>query len=382
MSFPRFSLTEDHVDNLLSRAVRRGDGKYVAQIDDDGDPFEGRSEFAITEANWVNVEDRDEALTSARMIRSRDDVENEDDVFLRIGGTVTSAGRDDNGVTLLPTALRSMPKDFTDRTTVLFNHEVSLPIGRIVNTRVVRADGVKPARAVIVADIHRKAMNVPTNMTYAEMIRSGIVNKYSFAWAVLRGEFVFDLSGQGGAVYDEDTETARMPFGMDFAPEINVSAMRATEASVVSVPAEASADLTVARQFARSLGAVRDKWVEASTGLLVPVEHLRATKTIDRPFNPEFALARVKRWAATGDVLDLENENDFARFAQAFAGHENDGRSVEDWYGLHADVVDGELAWNKRAVAHAMSELESEQRCADRQRMSRELSIVHGIEIS
>jgi hypothetical protein len=157
--------------------------------------------------------------------------------------------------------------------------------------------------------------------------------------------------------------------------------MRATEASVVSVPAFAAADLTMPRAFARSLGKMQPDWAETANGLLVPVDVLRRTAHVDRPFHAGFALQRVQKWAATGNELDLNNDNDFARFAQAFAGHENDGRSVEDWYGLHADVADNKLVWNKRAVAHCLSELETEQRCADRQRMSRELSIVHGIEI-
>jgi hypothetical protein len=123
-------------------------------------------------------------------------------------------------------------------------------------------------------------------------------------------------------------------------------------------------------------------WAETANGLLVPIDILRRAVTVDRPFHADFALRRVEAWAAGAEgTVDLNNDKTFARFAQAFAGHENDGRSVEDWYGLHSDVVDGKLVWNKRAVDHCLAELETEQRCADRQRMSRELSIVHGIEI-
>lgn len=378
--FSGFSLTEERVEGLLARAVRREDGKYVSALSED-DPLEGRSEFLISEANWVAVEDFDDVFGSARLLRDKHDDDHDDNVFLRIGGTLTSASRDDNGVSILAPALRSIPQDFQDRTTLLFNHNKDTPIGRIVNTRVIRADGVKPARAVIVADVHRLAVNVATRLTFAELIRSRVLSKYSFAWSVIRGEMIFDLSDKGAIKIDEDEETVTMPFGSDFAPEINVQALRATETSIVSVPALAAADVTVARQFARSLDAVRDNWIETLNGLLIPIESLRATATVNRPFVPAFALSRVRAWAAADGELDLDNDIDFARFAQAFAGHENDGRSVEDWYGLHADVVDGKLVWNKRAVAHCLSELETEQRCADRQRMSRELSIVHGIDI-
>ena len=56
--------------------------------------------------------------------------------------------------------------------------------------------------------------------------------------------------------------------------------------------------------------------------------------------------------------------------------------TVDDWYGLHCDVVDGELAWNKRAIPQCLAELESEERSAIRARMCRELSIVHEIEVA
>lgn len=379
-AFCGLDLTEDRVEGFLSRAKRRDDGKYVASLDED-EPLSGRTTCGIERAEWVEVEDSEDILGSARMLRS-DEANDQDNVFLRIGGVLTSAGRDDNGVTLKASALATLPQDFIDRTTMLFNHDMDTPIGRIINTRVLRANGSAPARAVISADVHRSAIHGNTQMPFAELIRSGILNRYSFSWSVLRGEIVFDLSSETDIHIDEDEETLTIPFGRDFSPEINVFAMRATEPSVVSVPAKADAELTVARQFARSLDAVRGNWLQSHNGLLVPVSTLRHVETVDRPFNPVLAKVRIVEWAAsTGSKLNLNKVEDFARFAQAFAGHENDGRRVEDWYGLHCDVVDGGLVWNVRAVDHCLADLATDERSAARARMCRELGIVHAIEI-
>lgn len=380
--FAGFSLTEDRVEGLLSRAVKQEDGRFASELSEDN-PLEGRSEFGITEAHYVTVADiHGDPFKSANQIRSlHDHAEDEEaSVFLRIGGVITSAGRDDNGVALTASAIRTLPQDFQARTTLLFNHQQNTAIGRIVNARVVQANGSKPSRVFITADVHRSAVNPETTLTFAEMIRSGLLSKYSFAWSVLRGEVVFDFS-KGELEIDEDNDLMIMPIGREFAPEINVFSLRATEASVVSVPAQAGADLTVARQFARSLGAARSDWLETYNGLLVPIESLRSVPTVDRPFHAVMALARIQGWAASGDKLDLYNDNDFASYAQAFAGHENDGRSVGDWYGLHCDIVDGVLVSNKRAIPHCLSELEDDSRSADWQRMCRELSIVHEIEV-
>ncbi len=384
--FPSLELTDSKVDELLSQAKRADDGTYVTEINEDHG-FASRTEFDISHSGWVSVDDDTDPFGSARAIKDRNlhDPEEDEEVFLRIGGTLTTSGKDLNGVAIAPSALTTIPQDLSDRTTLLFNHRSDTPIGRIVNTRVIRARGGKPARGVITADVHRDAVNIQTQMTFADSIRSGVLSKYSFAWHVIRGTIVFDLSEGSQHELDEEAETLTFKFGSEFAPEITVFALRATEASVVSVPALSDAEITLPRQFARALGS---RWTEQD-GLLVPVASLSTERgprntdsfdfdtqpggifqilPINRPFNAELAAARIQDWANEDEEEEL--------FPTSL------NKSL-----LHYDVVDGKLVSNLRAlrsIVRGFTRLEfadEEERTAAKQALRQAYVNTHGFDL-
>jgi hypothetical protein len=369
--------TEERVDLLLSRAHRRDDGRYAVQCEELDEPLMARSQFPIERSAWVSSQPGSDPFEA----QAADDGDGPD-IFLRVQGTITSAGKDDNGVTLFPASLRTLPDDFKQRTTVLFNHARNLPIGRIIETKVAGGNGSAPTRARITTDIRRDAIS-DTQVPYANLIQSGVLTKYSMAWVVLRGEIIFDFSEDRYRELDDDR--VAMSFGTEFMPEVNVFSLRGLEASVVSVPALAQADIDVGVAFARSLGVVGQRWSETDAGLLVPRSERRSvrfqkTRAIDAPWDVSAAMKRVSVWSASQDTSGA--------FEQAYCGFrtsQKDGvKRVEEYYLFHHDIRDGELVSNLRGVKAAAAEIEHTQfeseaaRSSAKAHLRREFVETHG----
>lgn len=80
----------------------------------------------------------------------------------------------------------------------------------------------------------------------------------------------------------------------------------------------------------------------------------RETGVIDRIWSAADVEARVADWArGEEEELDLENDEHQARYEQAYVGYRKDGRSSNEYFLLHHDIVDGELVSNLRGVNDA-----------------------------
>lgn len=189
---------------------------------------------------------------------------------LRVRGLATTSDTDSNGVKVIASALKSLPRNFKARSTLLFNHNYNAPIGRIGRAQYVATDE-HTAHVEVEAFVNVDARNQITGMRFVDDIESGTLSKFSFAWATRDGEILMRKQKKKKASEDEDDDILwRYQFGLDHAPEILVRSLEATELSVVSVPADAAAEFA-ARNLRRSLSSVAQRFAwDKETGMLLP----------------------------------------------------------------------------------------------------------------
>lgn len=381
------------------------------------DSLDFRSTFGIdtSDARYVERQVGDEEVTKQ---------------FLAVRGVATTAKEDDNGVEVVPDALKSMPNDFSRRTTVLFNHNVDMPIGRLVPGESAKFVGGRNARVEVDPVLIDVDVRLQTGQRIVDAIERGTLNRFSFAWSTRDGIVVFGPNFFAGATDDEVEDLGLDPdevfssfrIGIENAPFVRVFSLTAVELSVVSVPADAGAGFGMA-SFSRNLEAALSRYSrdqggqvlvpenyrqDASGRIAIPVAggrigpqafdydertgtvsdqtidmgSLRSvvaeivedvldardsvtlanrgnvpfqeTPAIDRPWDAGAAINRVEEWAkGNDDELDLENEDHFDRFMQAFTHYTGDGTAKADFALPHHDFVDGELVSNFRGVVAA-----------------------------
>lgn len=196
--------------------------------------------------------------------RQAGDGSGEERQFLAIRGTATTAETDDNGVEVVPGALRSMPDDFSRRTTVLFNHDVDMPIGRLLAGESTKFVGGRDSRVEVNPVLIDVDVRLQTGQRVVDAIERGTLDKFSFAWSTRDGIVVFtedfwakatakEIADMG---LDEEDVIGSFRIGSDAAPRIRVFSLTAVELSVVSVPADAGAGFGMAgfaRNFERAV---------------------------------------------------------------------------------------------------------------------------------
>jgi hypothetical protein len=419
----------------------------------------GESDLEFRSLTDINID-------GARYVKRK--INNEEVEFLAVKGIATTAAIDDNGVEVIPDALKSLPADFKRRNTLLFNHNPDFPIGTIGQAKFVNgANGRKlsrPARVDVNPVLIDTEARLPTGQRVVTAVERGTLSKFSFAWSTRDGIIVF---GPRKSVDDEEIEALGLEakdsfafrIGSDSAPQIRVNSLVGVELSVVSVPADAAAEFGA--RFQRNLDTAIERHMDSRNGIfvpesyqedddgriLVPVSGFRAlaaeeaadeereveteveepegevleaernaitividsdviterilqtieervmarlepapeddgerdietetedqsveplkgivafseTGLIDRIWSPADVEARVADWArGDNETLDLEMEEDQARYASAFVGFRGDGLAQEDYFLLHHDVVDGELVSNLRGVKDAAGRL-------------------------
>lgn len=316
-------------------------------------------------------------IDNARVVtrQTNDDGEGGEQQFLAIRGVATTAETDDNGVEVVGDALRSMPDDFSRRTTVLFNHDFHMPIGRLIPGESTRFVGGKNTRVVVDPVLIDVDARLQTGQRVVDAIERGTLNKFSFAWSTRDGIVVFTRDFFATAT-DEELESLGLDpeedvagsfrIGSENAPRIRVFSLTAVELSVVSVPADSGAGFGMAnfsRNFERAFSRYqksqggqihvpnnfrRDENGEIvvpivgggiSPGLLSKTVERREEKspyegigTIDRPWDAASARSRLESFdfvfespMETLDVVDgklVSNINGLRAATRDFDGNE------------------------------------------------------------
>lgn len=218
---------------------------------------------------------------------------------LHITGIATTSDTDSNGVTVIPSALRSLPRNFKSRSTLLFNHDFNMPIGRIGKSKFVE-DGDE-AFVEVEAFVNVDARNPQTGMRFADDIENGTLSKFSFAWSTRDGEMIFKKTKHEDEEEEDKDVLFRFKFGLDHAPEIIVRKLEAVELSVVSVPADAGAEFAV-RNMQRSLSSIAQRFVwDEEKGIMIP----KPVRDISDPSVDETAAK-----AASVETVVAETVND------------------------------------------------------------------------
>lgn len=264
-----YEITKDskdhfHLEDLVSPVW---DDSKIEKFLRGEEELEARTMFSFEERGWVERKSSEDGSTSN---------------FLRIKGIATTSAVDDNGVEVVPSALKTLPKDFEARDTVLFNHNTDFPIGKVVSSRYVNSRGGNPARVEVVVDIDPE-QPATNGQPVGRLIENGIVSKFSFAWSTKKGEIIFEKQEEEEEEQPENVAYS-WKFGSDYSPKILVYALRAVELSTVTVPADADSIFGTA-SFSRSIGSYlerhQNEWTRTETGLVVPVQPKRLIKKME-----------------------------------------------------------------------------------------------------
>ena len=228
----------------------------------------GESDLEFRSLTDINVE-------GAKYVTRR--VGNQDVEFLAVKGIATTAAIDDNGVEVIPDALKSLPRDFERRNTLLFNHNPDFPIGLIGGAKFVNgANGRKlqrPARVDVNPVLIEIEARLPTGMRVVDAVERGILSKFSFAWSTRDGIIVF---GPSKGVEKEEIEALGLDadgafafrIGTENSPQIRVNSLVGVELSIVSVPADAAAEFGA--RFQRNLNTALARYADRRNGIVVP----------------------------------------------------------------------------------------------------------------
>ena len=228
----------------------------------------GESDLEFRSLTDINVD-------GARYVKRQ--VGNQEVEFLAVKGIATTAAIDDNGVEVTPDALRSLPRDFERRNTLLFNHNPDFPIGTVGAAKFVNgANGRKlqrPARVDVNPVLIDTDARLPTGQRVVDAVEREILSKFSFAWSTRDGIIVF---GPHKGVDKEEIEALGLDaedsfafrIGSDNSPQIRVNSLVGVELSVVSVPADAAAEFGA--RFQRNLNLALDRYVDSRNGIIVP----------------------------------------------------------------------------------------------------------------
>lgn len=279
----------------------------------------------------------------------------EDENFIRpkrlIEGIATVADIDDNFIEVTPDALRNAENDLLLRSTILENHDMSRPIGRVLESSF---DPLSKSLLI------RGFVSMTEDVVW-QKIQEGVLNKFSISWRSLDFEEVFDDK-----------------LGMN---KVVVHDMRIFEVSIVSVPAIAEADLT---------GWVERTLREHKVGLTRAAPYKDPLVT---PFRRDPASSREKRWDAPSAVRRLKRRAggpnktkiDWGVYAEGFAYIRVDGTRFSDYVFPIRDVVNGRLVSVFRAVSAAAGKLENssvpdEDKRAIAERLLKEYRSIHKID--
>jgi len=257
----------DGLDEIKNLSNTFTDEKIEKFLRGEGE-LESRTMFNIDERGWVERKSQEDGSTSN---------------FLRIKGVATTSAVDDNGVEIVASALRTLPKDFEDRNTVLFNHNTDFPIGKVVSSRYVNGRSGSPSRVEVIVDIDPE-QPATNGQPVGRLIENDIVSKFSFAWSTKRGEIVVEKTKEEKEEEKDDNIAYSFKFGSDYAPRILIYALRAVELSTVTVPADADSVFGTAA-FSRSLGSYlerhQNEWTRNESGLVVPVQPVRVIRKME-----------------------------------------------------------------------------------------------------
>lgn len=224
-------------------------------------------------------------LDSARLVSRQAGGSDEEKRFLAIKGVATTAETDDNGVEIIGNALRSLPDDFSRRTTVLFNHDVNMPIGRLIANESTKFIGGRNPRVEVNPVLIDVDAELRTGQRVVDAIERGTLDKFSFAWSTKDGIVVFTKDAFAGATDKEledlgldPDEDVRWSFriGLESAPKIRVFSITGVELSIVSVPADAGAGFGMA-SFSRNFEKAFARFSKGKGGssILVPENYKR-----------------------------------------------------------------------------------------------------------
>lgn len=242
-------------------------------------------------------------------LETREAKDGKERLFLRVQGVATTSDTDANGVSVIPSALRSLPQDFATRNTLLFNHNSDAPIGVIGPSRYVELSK-ENSHVDVEAFVSTEARSMQTGRRFVDMIEDGTLSKFSFAWATNDGEVVIRKRGEDKSEEEDDDVLFRYSFGLDHMPDIIVRSLTAVELSVVSVPADAAAEFAV-RSLRRNLSSVVQRFAwDNDSGLLVPRQELeRKAEASHTHVESDIVVeaAEVEEEVGT-EVRDVENE--------------------------------------------------------------------------
>lgn len=236
-----------------------------------------------------------------------------------IEGVATLAGIDDNYVEVTEDALRAAQKDLLSRTTILENHDTTRPIGRVLDCYYDERKGVLMVKGLI----------SETENDVWKKIREGVLNKFSISW----------MSMDVDKEFDDDLGREKLVVG----------AMRIFEVSVVSVPAQAAAEIT---SFVER--ALRGEGFEEPANRAAPYsEHFvpafkrDPTAPKGRKWSATSAIKRARRKSGGPNKSNI-NWEEYSRF---FALVVPDGTRFGDYKYPIRDVVRGK----RTAVWHALT---------------------------
>jgi HK97 family phage prohead protease len=267
-----------------------------------------------------------------------------------IEGVATVAGIDDNDVEVTPAALRAAQNDLLQRSTILENHDITRPIGRVLDSK------FDPAtKSLLITGFISETEDVVWRK-----VKEGVLSKFSISWRSLDFETVFD----------EVTRKSKLV----------VHDMRIFEVSVVAVPAIAEADLTgwVERTL-RDHTSDMNRAAPYSSPHVVPFKRATAASK-NRRWDAPSAIRRLRRRAG-----GLRKETiDWSIYAEGFAYVEVDGTSFGDYKFPLRDVRGGKLIAVFRAAANAASRLPNsnlpeEDKRAVARRLVREYKEIHKV---
>ncbi len=243
--------------------------EFQLPSEDDFEAFlRGESDLEFRSLTDINVD-------GARYVKRQ--VGSQEVEFLAVKGIATTAAIDENGVEVTPDALKSLPRDFERRSTLLFNHNPDFPIGVIGKAKFVNgANGRKlqrPARVDVNPVLIDTEAMLPTGMRVVDAVERGILSKFSFAWSTKDGIIVF---GPNKGVDKEEIEALGLDadgsfafrIGTENSPQIRVNSLVGVELSVVSVPADAAAEFGA--RFKRNLNSALARHADSRSGIVVP----------------------------------------------------------------------------------------------------------------
>lgn len=259
---------------------------------------------------------------------------------LRIRGLATTSDTDTNGVTVVPSALRSLPRDFRARSTLLFNHDVGSPIGVIGRAKFIQESEEK-SFVEVEAFVNVDARNPKTQMRFVDDIENGTLSKFSFAWSTRDGEMIWrEKPTKKTDAEKEDDVLYTYRFGSDHAPEILVHSLEAVELSIVSVPADAGAEFAV-RNMRRSLSSIAQRFVwDKDKGIMVP----KSVRDISDP-TVETEVEETEVETVVADERTIESGVTVeGQPATAWDGFEEELRSIESperdaWGDIESEIT-------------------------------------------